>query len=68
MFITKNYQILFVKTVIYKNFVSYNHELLLKKYAKSNQPTHFVCYSRVFIITVIVITEFNNNSYLLGRT
>ncbi len=51
--------------MIFFTFVHYNHEILLIKYAKPNQPTHFVLYNRVFvIITVIVITEFDcSNSF-----
>ena len=51
--------ILFVITVISKNFVRYNQEIFLIKYDKPNQTTYFVCYNRVFVITVIVITEFD---------
>ncbi len=42
-----------------QNSVRYNHEILPVKHAKPNQPTYFVRYNRVFVITVIVITEFD---------
>jgi len=45
--------------VISTYFVCYNREILLIKYAKPNQTTQFVRYNRVFVITVIVITEFD---------
>ena len=63
----RNISILFVITVISKNFVCYNHEILLIKYAKPNQTTHFVRYNRVFVITVIVITEFDCNFNVLSK-
>jgi hypothetical protein len=34
-------------------------EILLVKHAKPNQPAYFVRYYRVFVVTVIVITEFD---------
>ncbi len=40
-------------------FVRYKHEILLKKYAKPNQKVEVVRYNREFVITVIVITEFD---------
>jgi len=55
----RNDQILFVVTVNFKYSVCYNRETLLGKHAKPNQPTLYVCYNRVFVITVIVITEFD---------
>ncbi len=51
--------ILFAITVISNYFVCYNREILLIKYAKPNQTTEFARYNRVFVITVIVITEFD---------
>ena len=59
---TRNNSTLYVITVISYNFVRYNHEIHSIKYAKSNQMTHFVRYNRVFVITVIVITEFDCTS------
>ena len=50
---------LFVITVIFKKFVRYNHEIYMIKYAKPNQTTYFVHYNRMFVINVIVITEFD---------
>ena len=52
---------MFVITVNFGKFVRYNHEDLLIKQAEPNQATHFVRYNRVFVITVIVITEFDCN-------
>jgi len=40
-----------------KYSVCYNREILLGKHAKPNQSTQYVRYNRVFVITVIVITE-----------
>ena len=57
-----NISILFVITAISRNFVRYNNEILLIKYAKPNQTAHFVHYNREFVITVIVITEFDCSS------
>ncbi len=51
--------ILYAITVISNYFVCYNREILLIKYAKPNQTTQFVRYNCVFVITVIVITEFD---------
>ncbi len=51
--------ILFPITVISDYFVCYNREILLIKYAKPNETTQFVRYNRVFVITMIVITEFD---------
>ncbi len=42
--------------------VHYNHEILLIKHAKPNQLCYYVRYNRVFVITVIVKTEFDCNS------
>jgi hypothetical protein len=53
----RNDQFLFVVTVNLKYSFCYNCETLLEKHAKGNQPTQYVCYNRVFIITMIVITE-----------
>ncbi len=55
----RNDQILFVVTVNLKYSVCYSRETLLEKHAKPNQPTQYVCHNRVFVITVIVITEFD---------
>ena len=41
------------------NSVCYKSEILPIKHAKPNQPTDFVRYNRIFVITVIVITEFD---------
>ncbi len=38
---------------------AFKHEISLIKYAKPNQRVHFVRYNREFVITVIVITEFD---------
>ncbi len=43
---TINNSILFVITVISSDFVHYNREILLLKYAELNQTTHFVHYNR----------------------
>ncbi len=51
--------ILFVITVILVIFVRYNHEISLVSYAKPNQLMDVVRYNREFVITVIVITEFD---------
>ncbi len=40
-------------------YVRYKHEISLIKDAKSNQKVDIVCYSREFVRTVIVITEFD---------
>ena len=40
-------------------FVRYKHEILLVKDAKPNQEVDFVRCSREFVITMIVITEFD---------
>jgi len=45
--------------VNFRIFVRYDHDILLIKHAKPNQATHFVRYIRVFVVTVIVITEFD---------
>jgi hypothetical protein len=42
-------------------FVRYNREISLVNYAKPNQEIAFVRYNREFVITVIVITEFDCN-------
>ncbi len=57
--IVENYTKLFVITVNFQKVVRYNHEDLLIKHAEPNQTTYFVRYNRVFVITVIVITEFD---------
>ena len=48
-------------------FVRYKHEISLVKDAKPNQEVDFVRCCREFVITVIVITEFDCNSFLLGH-
>jgi hypothetical protein len=50
---------LFVITVILIIFVRCKHEVLMINYAKPNQKVDFVRYNREFVITVIVITEFD---------
>ena len=50
---------LFVIAVILNIFVRYKHELLLGNDAKPNQEHDFVRYNREFVVTVIVITEFD---------
>jgi len=47
----RNDKILFVVTANLKYSVCYNHEALLGKHAKPNQPTQYVRYNRVFVIT-----------------
>jgi len=54
-----NVQILFLVIVNLKYYVCYIRETLLGKHAKPNQPTQYVFYDRVFVITMIVITEFD---------
>jgi len=49
----------FVIAVKFGKVVRYIHEIILIKHAKPNQVGCFVCYSRVFVISVIVITEFD---------
>jgi hypothetical protein len=50
---------LFVITVILNISVHCKHEISLIKDAKPNQKVDIVRYSREFVITVIVITEFD---------
>jgi hypothetical protein len=53
------------------NSVRYNREILPVKHAEPNQPTNFIRYNRVFVITVIVITEFDCmklSAYLLHKS
>ena len=50
-------QRMFVIAVKLGKVVRYIHEVILIKHAKPNQVCYFVRYNRVFIITVIVITE-----------
>jgi hypothetical protein len=52
----RNVQILFV-TMNFKCSVCYNRETLLGKHAKPNESTQFVRNNRVFVMTMIVITE-----------
>ncbi len=54
----RNVRILFIVNVNFKNYVCYNRETELGKHAKLNQSTQFVCNKRVFVTTIIVITEF----------
>jgi hypothetical protein len=58
---------LFVITVNWDIFVRYNHEISLVNYAKPNQEMDFVRYNREFVITVIVITEFDCINYIWIR-
>jgi len=50
---------MFVIAVKFGKAVHYNHDILLIKHAKPNQLCYSVRYNRVFVITVIVITEFD---------
>jgi len=52
-------QILFVKTVNFQKVVRYKHEISLRKDVKPNQKVELVSYNREFVVTVIVITEFD---------
>ncbi len=52
-------QILFVITVNFQKVVRYKHEISLRKDAKPNQKVELVRYNREFVVTVIVITEFD---------
>ena len=45
--------------MIYEKIVHYKHEIFLLKQAEPNQVVEFVRYNREFVITVIVITEFD---------
>jgi hypothetical protein len=54
--------------VISCNFVRYFSKVLLVKHAKPNQPTYFVRYNRVFVVTVIFITEFDSIYHFLLAT
>jgi len=47
---------LFVKALNFIKVVRYKHVILLVKDAKPNQV---VCYNREFVVTMIVITEFD---------
>jgi len=55
----KTFKFVFAISVIYKIVVRYNHEISLTNYAKPNQEFKVVRYNRDFVITVIVITEFD---------
>ncbi len=55
---------MFVIAVKFGKAVRYIHEIYLGKHAKSNKGCYFVRYNRVFVITVIVITEFDYMSNL----
>ncbi len=48
---------MFAITVKFGKVVRYIHEIFLIKHAEPNQVCYFVRYNRVFVITVIVITE-----------
>ncbi len=50
---------MFVIAVKYGKIVCYIHEIVMIKHAEPNQACYFVPYNRVFVITVIVITEFD---------
>ncbi len=50
---------MFVITVNWAIFERYNHEISLVNYARPNQEIDFVRYNREFVITVIIITEFD---------
>ncbi len=50
---------MFVITGILVIFVRYNRDISLVSYAKPNQLMDVVRYNREFVITVIVITEFD---------
>ena len=45
--------------MIFQKVVRYKHEILLRKDTKPNQKVEVVRYNREFVITVIVITEFD---------
>ena len=49
-------------------FVRYKHETSSLKDAKPNQEVDFVRYNREFVITVIVITEFDCIFFLAMQT
>ncbi len=51
----------------FQKVVRYKHEILLENDAKPNQELKSVRYNREFVITVIVITEFDCSSKT-GRT
>ncbi len=48
-----------ILAVKYGKFVCYIHEIVMIKHAEPNQACYFVRYNRVFVITMIVITEFD---------
>ncbi len=49
----------------FRKCVHYYHETLLIKHAEPYQATHFVRYNRVFVVTVIVITELDCNNVMI---
>ena len=51
--------------MILNTSVHYKHEISLIKYAKPNQEADIVRYNSEFVVTVIVITEFDCNSLKL---
>ena len=59
---------MFVIAVKNVKVVRYNHEIILIKHAKPNQVCYYVRYNRVFVITVIVITEFDCMLFLFLMT
>jgi hypothetical protein len=48
-----------ISAVNFQSFVCYNPEICLLQHAEPNQATIFVHYNRVYVITVIVKTEFD---------
>jgi hypothetical protein len=54
---------MFVIDVKFGNIVRYIHDIFLIRHAEPDQVCYFVRYNRVFIITVIVITEFDCSSF-----
>ena len=57
--------ILFVIAVNFIKVVRYKHEISLVKDAKPNQEVEVVRYNREFVVTVIVITEFDCILFIL---
>jgi hypothetical protein len=51
---------LFVIAVHFQTLVCYNYEICLLQHTEPNQATLFVRYNRVYVITVIVVTEFDS--------
>ena len=52
-------EVLFVIAVIFVKDVRYKHEISLVKDAEPNQEAEFVRYNQEFVITVIIISEFD---------